>query len=72
MITEHVQATGSVRGREILEDFDNRVHEFKKVISRDYSQMIERIAEYRAKGFPQEQAEIEAFADSKAQANGGK
>ena len=66
MITEHVKLTGSKRGREILEDFDNRVQEFKKVISRDYSQMIERIAEYRARGFSQEQAEIEAFT------NGGK
>ncbi|MDD6503449.1 MAG: glutamate synthase-related protein, partial [Oscillospiraceae bacterium] len=61
IIEAHVKATGSARGRRILEDFDQYVHEFKKIVPRDYSQMLESIAALQAKGMPREQAEMEAF-----------
>ncbi len=61
MIEAHVKATNSAKGREVLADFDRYVGEFKKIVPRDYSQMLEAIAALEAKGMPREQAEMEAF-----------
>lgn len=61
LLLAHVKATGSKRAQGILDDFDNKVYEFKKIIPRDYSTMLERIASCVAKGMTTEQAELEAF-----------
>ena len=61
MIESHVQATGSPLGKRLLADFDSTVSDFKKIIPTDYSAMLERIAEFEAKGHDRETAEMEAF-----------
>lgn len=61
MIQAHVAATGSVRGQEILGDFERYIGEFKKIVPRDYSRMLEKIAFWEAKGLTREEAELEAF-----------
>ena len=61
MITAHVEATGSERGREILENFSEYLPKFKKIIPHDYQDMLQRIAKMEEKGLSNEQAQIEAF-----------
>ena len=54
MIREHVEATDSERGKEILA-------KFKKIIPHDYQAMLQAIAQMEEKGLSNEQAQIEAF-----------
>ncbi len=61
LIEEHVAATGSEKGREILAAFKSYVPCFKKVTPADYLRMIRAIAEREGRGMSREQAEIEAF-----------
>ncbi len=67
MIEEHVEATGSERGKEILENFSEYLPKFKKIISYDYSRMLQLIAEMEQRGLSYEQAQIEAFYEAKAE-----
>ena len=61
LIREHVEATGSPRGREILERFGEYLPKFKKVLPHDYDKMLRLIAQMEEKGQDSEQAQIEAF-----------
>ena len=61
LIEEHVAATGSPRGKQILAAFHSYIPCFKKVMPRDYDRMLRSIAQYEEKGMSREQAEIEAF-----------
>ncbi|MCD7824399.1 MAG: glutamate synthase large subunit [Clostridiaceae bacterium] len=68
MIEEHVEATGSERGKHILDHFSEYLPKFKKIISYDYSKMLQLIAKMEEHGLSYEQAQIEAFYDHKKQA----
>lgn len=61
MITAHVEATGSEKGKEILENFKEVLPKFKKIIPHDYKNMLQKIAMMEEKGLSNEQAQIEAF-----------
>ena len=61
LIREHVEATGSPRGKEILDNFGEYLHKFKKVLPHDYDKMLRLIAQMEEKGEDNEQAQIEAF-----------
>ena len=61
MIAEHVECTGSAKGREILEHFSEYLPKFKKVIPHDYKRMLNTIVAMEEKGLSSEQASIEAF-----------
>ena len=61
LIEEHVAATGSPRGKQILAAFKSYIPCFKKVMPRDYDRMLRSIAQYEEKGMSRSQAEIEAF-----------
>ena len=61
MITAHVEATGSEKGKEILENFKEILPKFKKIIPHDYKNMLQKIAIMEEKGLSNEQAQIEAF-----------
>ena len=61
MITEHVEATGSARGKYILAHFDEELPNFKKILPHDYDRMMRAIAQYEEKGMDREQASMEAF-----------
>lgn len=66
LIMEHVKYTGSVLGQTILENFEEYLPKFKKVIPNEYRSMIERITALEERGLSAEQAEMEAFYDFKA------
>jgi glutamate synthase (NADPH/NADH) large chain len=61
MIEDHVKYTNSVRGKEILNDFEEYLPKFKKIIPYDYKKMLNAIAKMEEKGLNPEQAQIEAF-----------
>ncbi len=61
LIQEHVAATGSPKGQEVLDRFAEYLPKFKKIIPHDYKRMVEEIAAFEAKGFSVEDARIEAF-----------
>ena len=56
-----MEATGSPRGRQILENFGEFLPRFKKVLPYDYDKMLRLIAQMEEKGLDGEQAQIEAF-----------
>ena len=61
MIEEHVKYTNSIRGKEILNNFEEYLPKFKKIIPYDYKKMLNTIAKMEEKGLNPEQAQIEAF-----------
>ena len=65
MIEEHVAATGSKKGKMILDDFSEYLPKFKKIISYDYAHMLQLIAKIEEHGLSYEQAQIEAFYEHK-------
>ena len=61
LIMEHVARTHSVRGQEILDQFDAYLPKFKKIVPHDYAKMLRSIRQFMDQGLPQEEAKIEAF-----------
>ena len=61
LIAEHVSATGSVKGENILNHFEEYLPLFKKVIPHDYRVVTEAIAENEKNGMDPERSRIEAF-----------
>ncbi len=61
LIAQHVAATGSEKGRAILEDFDSAAANFKKILPRDYDRMLRAIAQCEERGMNHDEAEMEAF-----------
>ena len=61
LIAEHVARTHSVRGQEILDQFDAYLPKFKKIVPHDYAKMLRSIRQFMDQGLPQEEAKIEAF-----------
>ncbi len=61
IIEEHVAATGSEKGKMVLDSFSEYLPKFKKIISYDYSKMLQLIAKMEEHGLGYEQAQIEAF-----------
>ena len=61
LIREHVELTGSPRGKEILDNFSEFLPKFKKVLPYDYDRMLRVIASMEERGLDGDQAQIEAF-----------
>jgi glutamate synthase (ferredoxin) len=61
LITEHVKHTGSKKGKDILDHFDEYVPHFKKIIPTDYKEILRLIAKNEETGADTETAKIEAF-----------
>ena len=61
LIEEHVAATGSEKGRRILENFTEYLPLFKKIIPHDYQMITEAIEQNERRGMDKETSKIEAF-----------
>lgn len=72
MVEEHVAATGSVKGRAILDHFADYLPKFKKIIAHDYEAILATVARMEEKGLEPEQAQIEAFYASTSKKQGGR
>ena len=64
MLTEHVEATGSPKAREILDHLEEKAACFKKILPRDYDRNAAHHRGIEAQGLSHEQAEVEAFSAS--------
>ena len=61
LIAQHVEATGSEKGKAILADFQHSAASFKKILPRDYDRILKAIAQFEERGMTRDEAEIEAF-----------
>ena len=61
LIEEHVAATGSERGKEIIENFAAFLPKFKRIIPHDYAKIQDSIKKFEAEGMSTEDAKISAF-----------
>ena len=61
MIQEHVALTNSEKGKKILDNFEEYLPKFKKIIPHDYERVLKTIVQMEEKGLSAEQAQIEAF-----------
>ncbi|SHK72849.1 glutamate synthase (ferredoxin) [Clostridium cavendishii DSM 21758] len=61
LIEEHVNATNSLKGKEVLDNLQDYIPKFKKIIPTDYKRMINTIKEKEAIGLNSEEALIAAF-----------
>lgn len=61
LITEHYQNTSSQKAKEILNDFEEYIPQFKKIIPNDYRKISSAIAAFEKSGMGKEEAQIEAF-----------
>ena len=66
LIKEHVQRTNSPLAKHIIENIDDYLPKFKKVIPHDYKRMILSIAKHMAEGMSEDEAKIEAFHENTA------
>ena len=64
LIEAHVAATGSKLGQKVLDQFDEYLPHFKKLIPNEYKKMITLSAKLEEKGLNSEQAQMEAFYES--------
>ena len=68
IITDYMEATHSVRAQEIMDDFENYLPYFKKIIPNDYHKMILSISHFEEQGISHENAVKEAFQAMQANA----
>ena len=68
IITEHAEATGSKKAKKILDNFEEYIPCFKKIIPHDYAKIRSTVLMLEEKGMNSEQAEIEAFFINKKEA----
>ena len=61
MIERHAAETGSPRARTILENWDETLPLFKKILPDDYRRMLAAMEHLEEKGMSRPQAELEAF-----------
>lgn len=61
IITEHYNLTKSVKAKTILDNFDLYVTKFKKVIPKDYKEVLELVKINEEKGFTRDEALVNAF-----------
>ena len=64
MLKNHVKYTGSQKAKEVLDNFDEYVPKFKKIIPDDYKKLLALISKYEEQGEEKEEAEIDAFYES--------
>jgi glutamate synthase (ferredoxin) len=61
ILTDYVSETGSKLGRRVLENFEQYIPYFKKVVPNDYQRMLTAISRNEEQGMPYETAVFEAF-----------
>ena len=61
ILKDYAEATGSKKAAQILEQFEEKLPYFKKIVPIGYSRMLKTIAKYEAKGVSHDTAVLEAF-----------
>lgn len=66
LVEQHVLHTNSAKGRHILENWNNFVNRFTKVVPVAYEEMHDAIERYKAQGLSLEEAQLAAFKEKYA------
>ncbi len=61
LLTNHVKYTGSVKAKEILDNFSESLTKFKKIIPTDYKHIMSLTEDFIERGMSISEAQIEAF-----------
>ena len=61
IINEHKKLTKSVKAKEVIDNFDLYIDKIKKVIPKDYKEVLELVKSNEEKGFTKEQSLVNAF-----------
>ena len=61
LLENHVAYTGSKKAARVLEQFEEYLPKFKKIIPEDYKKMLQLSSQFEEQGMSREQAQIEAF-----------
>ena len=61
LIEEHVEQTGSLKGKEVLKHFEEYLPKFKKIIPHDFKRMTALCVRLEERGMDTDQAQMEAF-----------
>ncbi len=64
MLEKHLKYTGSKKAKLVLDNFDEYLPKFKKIIPEDYKRMMQLTAAFEEQGMDYEKAQIEAFYES--------
>ncbi len=64
LIAKHMEETGSKLAKKILDNFDDYLPNFKKIVPNDYSKMLKSIADFKEQGMSDDEAKMQAFAKS--------
>ena len=66
LIGEHVKRTGSPLGQRIMDNIEEYIPRFKKVIPHDYKRMMESISRHMSEGMTEDEAKIASFHENTA------
>jgi glutamate synthase (ferredoxin) len=61
ILEDYVKETGSQFGKEILENFEKYIPDFKKIVPNDYHKMLSAISKFEEQGIDHDTAVLEAF-----------
>ncbi|MBQ6538525.1 MAG: glutamate synthase subunit alpha, partial [Eubacterium sp.] len=61
ILEDYVKETGSELGKNVLDNFDDYLKDFKKIVPNDYQKMLTAISHYEEQGVDPESAVYEAF-----------
>ncbi len=61
ILVDYVKETNSIFAREILDNFEEFIPDFKKIVPNDYQKMITTIGKFEEQGVDHEHAVLEAF-----------
>jgi glutamate synthase (ferredoxin) len=61
ILTDYVKETGSEYGKEILDNFEEYLPDFKKIVPNDYQRMLTAISHFEEQGVDSETAVYDAF-----------
>ena len=64
LIMEHYEQTNSTLALNILEDWEQSISQFVKVVPTDYQKMIDKINFHKMQGLTEEKAEMQAFVET--------
>ena len=61
ILEDYVKETGSELGKEVLDNFEEYIPHFKRIVPHDYQRVISAIGKYEEQGISHENAVLEAF-----------
>ena len=61
ILEKHLKYTGSKKAKKVLDNFEEYLPKFKKIIPNDYQKMMVTVGKLEERGMSHEAAKLEAF-----------